>query len=153
MPTRFSKRESVGWGGKCQACFGQSANGCFQSWIKTQGLMIVGVFVAHRNGEEALAQAFLTTMAHLGLVAMVGKRSANERRKICCEIDFSEQQRTAVRGHGTGRKFDLNRARIKVCKTELIMTDCFQRIYFLFRVFSSHVNMLHDVRYFLQAIS
>ena len=151
LPTRFSKRARR-LGGQCRTGFRQTANGGFEPRIKAQGLTIIAGFVAHRNGEEALTQKFLLTVAHVGLVATVGKRSAHGRRNICCAIDFSQQQRASVRSHRAGRKFGHSRARVEVCKRELIMTDRFQRTFLSFCVFSCQVSTLQDVRFFFQAL-
>jgi len=72
--------------------------------------MIVGVFLAHGNGKEALAQELLLTVVHFGLLATVGKCPAHGGGKICGPVDFTQKQGAAVRGHGAGRKFGHNGA-------------------------------------------
>jgi endonuclease III len=81
-----------------------------QERIGAQAIVIVQVFVAQRQRDQALRQQFPQGMIAIPRVTLVEKASAERLADSIVSVDLAQQKRSAIAAEMTAREIGLNGA-------------------------------------------
>jgi len=143
------KTTKRGLGGKIPRCLRKSSRRNLQSRITAKGRRIVGVLIAHGNGEDPLPQQGPQLMNDSTRIPRVIQRLGHGLGQPMTLVKLSEKQTAGVGGDPATLKISDDFFSKKTSKMELFVADCIHRASSLRYSFGNEYNILADARCFL----